>query len=114
MPPDGKFKLMDYRYTPATTSAVAQTSIPLVFRPTVQIDEHGGTIDVTLSSRLTTRTMENVLVELYLGEATSGASCIASHNASWTYSPKTQALVWEIKQVMPSANYNLRGTFSST
>ncbi|PIL36674.1 hypothetical protein GSI_00363 [Ganoderma sinense ZZ0214-1] len=114
VPPDGKFKLMDYRYAPATASAVAQTSIPIVFRPTIQIDEHGGTIDVTLSSRLSTRTMENMFVELYLGEGASGASCIASHNASWSYSPKTQTLVWEIKQVMPSASYNLRGTFSST
>ncbi|TBU22047.1 clathrin adaptor mu subunit [Dichomitus squalens] len=114
VPPDGKFKLMDYRYAPATASAVAQTSIPFMLRPTVQIDEHGGSVDLTLSSRLTTRSMENVFVELYLGDGASGASCTASHGASWSYSPKTQTLVWELKQVVPSANYNIRGTFSST
>ena len=114
MPPDGKFKLMDYRYSPQTASAVAQTSIPFVLRPTVQIDEHGGSIDLTLSSRLTTRTMESVIVELYLGEGASSASCTASHGASWSYNPRTQTLVWELKQVVPSASYNIRGTFSST
>lgn len=89
VPPDGKFKLMDYRYTPATASAISQTSVPFILRTGVSVDEHGGSIDLTLSSRLTTRSMENVYVELYLGEGATGASCSASHGASWTYNPKT-------------------------
>lgn len=32
--------------------------------------------------------MENVSVELYLGEGASGASCVTSHNSSWTFNPK--------------------------
>lgn len=43
---------------------------------------------MTITSRLTTRSMENVSVELYLGEGASGASCTASHNSSWTFNPK--------------------------
>ena len=93
VPPDGKFKLMDYRYAPATASAVAQASIPFILRTGVTIDERGGSIDLTLSSRLTTRTMENVVVELYLGEGATGASCLASHNASWTFNSKTQVTI---------------------
>ena len=80
---------MDYRYAPTTVSAVSQTSVPLILRTVVNVEEHGGSIDLTLSSRLTTRTMENVYVELYLGEGATGASCIVSHNASWTFNPKT-------------------------
>ena len=39
VPPDGKFKLMDYRYTPATASAVSQTAVPFALRTGVTIDE---------------------------------------------------------------------------
>lgn len=49
---------------------------------------HEGSFDLTITSRLTTRSMENVSVELYLGEGASGASCTASHNSSWTFNPK--------------------------
>ncbi|KAI0721967.1 clathrin adaptor mu subunit [Cerioporus squamosus] len=114
VPPDGKFKLMDYRFAPATASAVSQTSVPFILRTGVSVDEHGGSIDLTLSSRLTTRTMENVYVELYLGEGATGANCLASHNASWTFNPRTQTLVWELKTVVPTANYTFRGSFTST
>ena len=81
---------MDYRYSPATASAIAQSAIPFALRPVVAIDEHGGTLDLVLSSRLTTRTLDNVVVELYLGEGATGASCLPSHNAGWTFSPRTK------------------------
>ncbi|KAI0723502.1 clathrin adaptor mu subunit [Earliella scabrosa] len=114
VPPDGKFKLMEYRFAPATASAVAQTAVPLALRTGVTVDERGGSVDLTLSSRLTTRSMENVFVELYLGEGATGANCVASHNASWTYNPRTLTLVWELKALAPSASYTLRGSFTST
>lgn len=81
---------MDYRFAPATASAISQTSVPFTLRTGITVDERGGSIDLTLSSRLTTRTMENVYVELYLGEGATGANCLASHNASWTFNPRTQ------------------------
>ncbi|KAI0676750.1 clathrin adaptor mu subunit [Trametes maxima] len=114
VPPDGKFKLMDYRYVPVSASSMNQVSVPFILRPVVKVDEHGGSIDVSLSSRLTTRTMDSVTVELYLGEGATGASCILSHNASWSFNPKTQTLVWELKAVVPSASYTLRGSFTSS
>ncbi|KAI0637697.1 clathrin adaptor mu subunit [Trametes polyzona] len=114
VPPDGKFKLMEYRYTPVSASSMNQVSVPFILRPMVKVDEHGGTIDVTLSSRLTTRTMENVVVELYLGQGATGASCMVSHGASWSFNPKTSMLIWELKAVVTSANYSLRGTFTSS
>ncbi|KAH9894152.1 clathrin adaptor mu subunit [Cubamyces lactineus] len=114
VPPDGKFKLMEYRYAPVSASSLNQVSVPFILRPTVKVDDHGGSIEAVLSSRLTTRTMENVFVELYLGEGATGASCLASHNASWSFNPRTLNLVWELKTVVPSASYTLRGTFTSS
>lgn len=110
VPPDGRFKLMEYRYVPASASNMHQVAVPIALRNTIQIQEHGGkfndelavtngadfilmapsgTFDLTLSSRLTTRAIESVIVELFLGEGASGASCMASHNASWGFDLKT-------------------------
>ena len=81
---------MDYRHTPATASAIAQSAVPIALRPTITLDERGGTLDVTLASRLTTRSMENVVIELYLGEGATSASCLVSHGAGWAFNPRTQ------------------------
>lgn len=48
-----------------------------------------GTFDLNLSSRLTTKVIDKLTVEWYLGNGASGASCIASNNASWTFDPRT-------------------------
>ena len=50
VPPDGKFKLMDYRYSPATATAIAQSAIPFALRPVVTLDEHGGALDLVLEN----------------------------------------------------------------
>ncbi len=42
VPPDGKFKLMEYRYAPVSASSLNQVSVPFILRPTVKVDEHGG------------------------------------------------------------------------
>ena len=98
VPPDGKFKLMDYRFAPATASAIAQSAVPLALRTSVTLDEYSGALDLVLSSRLTTRTMENVTIELYLGESASGASCAVSHGAAWTFNPRTKVRIqcWRV------------------
>ncbi|KAH9843729.1 clathrin adaptor mu subunit [Rhodofomes roseus] len=120
IPPDGRFKLLEYRYAPTSASTMHQVAVPLSMRTNVMIEEHGGTLDLSFTSRLTTRTMESVVIELYLGEGASGASCTASHNASWSFDPRTLAshftssLRWELKNVAPSATHTLRGTFAST
>ncbi|KAI0733448.1 clathrin adaptor mu subunit [Fomitopsis betulina] len=114
VPPDGRFKLMEYRYAPTSASTMNQIAVPLSMRAHVSVEEHGGTLDLSFTSRLTTRTMENVTIELYLGEGASGASCTASQNASWSFEPRALSLRWEMKNVAPAATYTLRGTFAST
>ncbi|CCM04021.1 uncharacterized protein FIBRA_06178 [Fibroporia radiculosa] len=114
VPPDGRFNLMEYRFAPTSASSMHQVAVPLALRCVMTLEEHGGSFDLTLTSRLTTRSMENVTVELYLGEGASGASCVASHNASWSFEMKTLSLRWELKDVSPSGSYTLRGSFTST
>ncbi|KAI0685995.1 clathrin adaptor mu subunit [Cytidiella melzeri] len=109
VPPDGGFTLMEYRYAPAGSHPVA---VPVMIKSLVTIDER--TLDLTLTSRLTTRAIERIAVEWYLGDGVTGASCIASNNASWTFDPRTLRLRWEMKSVSPSSSYNLRGSFTST
>ena len=98
VPPDGRFKLMEYRYAPTSASSIHQIAVPLSMRAHVSIEEHGGTLDLSFTSRLTTRTMESVVVELYLGEGASGASCTASQNASWSFEPRSLVghLAWKL------------------
>ncbi|OBZ71942.1 AP-3 complex subunit mu-1 [Grifola frondosa] len=113
VPPDGRFKLMEYRFAPASTSSLHQMSVPFTLRADAKVEEHGGNLDLTFTSRLTTRALENVSIELYLGEGASGASCIVSHNASWSFNPRTLTLRWELRNVPPSSSCTLRGSFTS-
>ncbi|KAJ3554797.1 hypothetical protein NM688_g2919 [Phlebia brevispora] len=110
VPPDGRFTLMEYRYAPGS---LHQTAVPFALKAGVKIDESRGTFDLTISSRLTTRIIEHLSVEWYLGDGATGASCMASNNASWTFDQKTFTLRWEMKTVAPSSSYNLRGNFAS-
>lgn len=116
VPPDGHFKLMEYRFAPTSSSMTHQVAVPLALRPTVKLEDNGGTlqqqiitcmrpyneagsIEITLVSRQTTKTMENVTVELHLGEGASSASCIASHGASWSFNPRTLVRSWLCRTV---------------
>ncbi|KAI0346996.1 clathrin adaptor mu subunit [Trametopsis cervina] len=111
VPPDGRFTLMEYRYTPPGLHPVA---VPFLMKATINVEDSRGTFDLNLSSRLTTKVIDKLTVEWYLGNGASGASCIASNNASWTFDPRTLTLKWEMKSVPPSSSYNLRGSFTST
>jgi len=110
VPPDGRFTLMEYRYTPSVTQQIA---IPFQLKANVKIEESGGAIDVTLSSRLTTRSLDNMVVQLYLGEGALGASLVATNNSSWTFDPKTLTVSWLIKSASATSSFNLRGALHS-
>lgn len=111
VPPDGQFTLMSYRYQPAGTHAIA---IPFTVKASVVIDESKGTFDVIVTSRLTTRTIEKMTVDWFLGETASGASCAASNSSSWTFDSRARTLRWEMKNITPSSSFNLRGHFATT
>lgn len=150
VPPDGKFTLAEYRYSPSTSSssAIARISapsaqpsiakdnvpIPFVLKTNFDLQEYNASFDVTITSRLTTRPLENVVVEFNLGEGASAIKCIAargtgglgrggvgpmdmgiggSSGASWAFDIKKRVLKWEIATVPPSSSWNLRGSFTT-
>jgi AP-3 complex subunit mu len=82
-----------------------------------------ASFDITITSRLTTRLLENVVVELNLGEGASAIKCVAargtgglgrggvgpmdmgiggSSGASWTFDIKKRVIVFFTKELPPS------------
>jgi len=145
VPPDGKFTLAEYRYSPNTRILAASSSapslstkdnvpIPFSIKTNFDLQEYSASFDITITSRLTTRLLENVVVELNLGEGASAIKCIAargtgglgrggvgpmdmgiggSSGASWTFDIKKRVLKWEIPSIPQSSNWNLRGSFTT-
>ncbi|PAV21129.1 clathrin adaptor mu subunit [Pyrrhoderma noxium] len=117
VPPDGRFVLMDYRYAPAPNSAaVTPRPIPVPFSlaPAISLESNGGSLNFTLTSRLSTRVMERLTVELHLGQGAVGANCVVSSGATWGFDPKTHRLKWEIRKAPQGSSHTLRGSFTTT
>jgi len=98
-----------------------------MLKTSIEINEFGGTIDLILSSRLTTRVIQNLSAELYLGEEATGVSCMTSSgqwnggggggvagDASWAFDSKRKVLRWDIRNMPSSPSFNLRGSFTSS
>ncbi|KAF5387738.1 hypothetical protein D9615_000065 [Tricholomella constricta] len=144
VPPDGRFVLGEYRYSPNPTTArfvnlpAAQAptlslardnvSIPFMLKTAVELEDNGGTFDITLTSRLTTRDIEHLVAEMHLGEGAGGIKCVAARGgaadrygrgvdglgASWAFDSTKKILRWEIPVVSPSSSWSLRGSFNTT
>jgi AP-3 complex subunit mu len=76
-------------------------ALPFMLKPSVELEDHGGTynlkyfmrradtdvpfligaFDVTLTSRLTTRPIENFVAEMHLGEGAGGMKCIVTQGS---------------------------------
>ena len=134
VPPDGRFTLMEYRYFPPTSKSLsapsAQVPIPFTLKPTVTIEEDGGTsncehrlcysntpisgsFSVSLTSRLSIRLFDEMAVEFHLGDESSGVNCTASHGTSWSFDSRTSKIRWDLKNVPPSGTHSLRGSWVS-
>ncbi|KAF8227969.1 clathrin adaptor, mu subunit [Tricholoma matsutake] len=155
VPPDGRFTLGEYRYAPNTSSSrlarpqntlspttsginVDKDIVPLPFtlKASVELEEHGGAFEITLTSRLTTRAIEGLVAEMHLGEGAGGIKCIAAQGSgagrfgramtgldsgpaavigtSWAFDSNRKMLRWEILAIPPSSSWNLRGSFSTS
>ncbi|VDC06235.1 unnamed protein product [Peniophora sp. CBMAI 1063] len=118
VPPDGKFVLMEYALDTSKlgTAATAQAAVqvPLHIKAALSTHEHGGTFDVVLTSRHI-KPLEDVVLELHLGESATSASCTVGSGAEWSYVPARQALRWAIPVVQQgSGRWALQGTFNSS
>ncbi|KAJ3503398.1 hypothetical protein NLJ89_g8452 [Agrocybe chaxingu] len=151
VPPDGKFVLVEYRYSPSSAiprvSAPSATAappvtnatrdsvpIPFIMKAKIEVEDNSASFDITLTSRLTTRPLENLVIDFNLGEEASGIKCIAARGtgglgrggtngldmghggnsgASWAFDSRKKILRWEIHNVPSSSSWNLRGSFST-
>ncbi|KAH7916717.1 clathrin adaptor mu subunit [Hygrophoropsis aurantiaca] len=123
VPPDGRFVLAEYQYT-GQSAVVSNVPVPLALKTSIDIGEFGGTIHLSLSSRLSTKPMENIEVELYLGDDASGAQCVTSSagngvgsvggaEGSWGFDSRKKVLKWEIPSIGTSGSWVLRGSWTS-
>ena len=134
VPPDGKFTLMEYQYLPPASKSLSapstQVPVPLTLKPIVTIEEDGGmanhkhqfrfandhisgSFGVSLTSRLSTRPLDEVVVEFFLGDGSSGVNCTASHGTSWSFDSRTSKVRWDLKNFPPSGTHSLRGSWAS-
>ncbi|KIY72853.1 clathrin adaptor, mu subunit [Cylindrobasidium torrendii FP15055 ss-10] len=98
VPPDGKFVLADYETTQAPP-------VPI----TLKVDANSGQLSLTLTSRMTTHSMEKVLVEIPFGGPVNG---LRGSGSPWTWDAKSSVLRFEIAQLSPSARYNLKAEWN--
>lgn len=59
------------------------------WRPGIERTFFIGTLAFHLSSKLTTRSMDRITVELYLGEGATGANCTVTSGGKWLFDPKS-------------------------
>ncbi|KAJ3777443.1 Mu homology domain-containing protein [Lentinula raphanica] len=138
VPPDGRFTLMDYTYSSQSPNSPLPTSpnvaLPFVIKPNIELEDSGGSFDVTLTSRYSTHALENVVAELHLGQGAGGIRCSVSrgsggggfinaaesrnsgssggsNRASWSFDAQRMNLRWEIQIVPPSSSWSLHGSF---
>ncbi|TFL00649.1 Mu homology domain-containing protein [Pterulicium gracile] len=138
VPPDGRFVLFEYRYVPPTSVVGASPTggkdnvpVPLALKTKIDLADEGGTLDLTLVSKLTTRPLENVRLELYLGEGSGSVNCVASRagfgggghghsnvpgdaSSTWAWDHKRRVLRWEMPSMPASSSWTLRGSWASS
>ncbi|GLB33446.1 putative adaptor complexes medium subunit family protein [Lyophyllum shimeji] len=146
VPPDGRFVLAEYRYAPGSTAAAARfvntpaptapplnltrdnVPVPFTIKSAVDLEDNGGSFDITLTSRLTTRDIEHLIAEMHLGEGAGGIKCVTARGgaadrygrgvegvgAAWSFDSDKKILRWEIPVVSPSSSWSLRGSFTTS
>ncbi|KAF7301598.1 MHD domain-containing protein [Mycena indigotica] len=143
VPPDGHFTLAEYRFTPSASATTARftnpnaptvssrENIPLPFlvKANVEFAESSVSFEFKLTSRMPSHTLDNVVVEMFLGDGATGVKGSTSRGdggnaglrgsdgsnsvtGSWTFDSRKTAVRWEISQALPSSVWLLRGSYS--
>jgi len=138
--------LAEYRYAPNPAAATARfvnsstpavpalnlardnVPVPFTLKTAVELEDNGGSFNITLTSRLTTREIEHLVAEMHLGEGAGGIKCVTARGgaadrygrgvegvgASWAFDSNKKILRWEIPVVSPSSSWSLRGSFTTS
>ncbi|CCO26997.1 AP-3 complex subunit mu-2 AltName: Full=Adapter-related protein complex 3 mu-2 subunit [Rhizoctonia solani AG-1 IB] len=109
VPPDGNFTLLTYQLPVPSPNPTAPPALPVHLKSTVSLHDYGGTFEITTTAR-SSKMLENVCVELKLGNSATGADCtytgsggqsagggfgglsINGGSVKWRYDPQTK--VW--------------------
>ncbi|KAF8313048.1 clathrin adaptor mu subunit [Clavulina sp. PMI_390] len=112
VPPDGSFTLMEYRVDRTAGSHISATGmIPITLKPIVQINDDGGTFDISATSKLpSNRALENVTVSFYLGEGSGSVTATMGLGISSTGMGAGGTLSWNIP-VLDSHPRSIKGAW---
>lgn len=137
VPPDRHFILAEYCFvtSPVGSSSapmlpvLKDISIPFALKSSLNLEAYGANFHLTLTSRLTTRAMQNVVCEVCLGDGISNVACVTTRGgisdrygrnldtdaagASWTFDLLKATLLWKIPIAPPSSIWHLRGSFNT-
>ncbi|KAI5448830.1 hypothetical protein NCC49_006334 [Naganishia albida] len=138
IPPDGHFDLLRYEavpphFKPATSAQSKPHPLPLVFKPELKLEASGGKFSLSLTSRVTTRPIENIVISLYLGDNVHHVSATPSGDSrglgngnagavlgcvgggTWEFDPNRKVLKWIISALTSmEKSPSLVGSFTTS
>jgi AP-3 complex subunit mu len=95
VPPDGRFVLMEYRLGSTGNTMASSFIPPFILKTSVELLEGSANVDITLQARSgVAKTLENVLLEWYLGKGVIASSWIPSGGGgTHTFDAKTGVFI---------------------
>ncbi|PVG04189.1 clathrin adaptor, mu subunit [Serendipita vermifera] len=116
VPPDGRFILMEYRLGSTGNTMAPSFMPPFILKTSVELLEGSANVDITLQARSGIgKTIDNVLLEWYLGKGVTTSSWIPSGGGgTYTFDTRTGVLQWQIPALTRNISCTLRGTFTSS
>ncbi|ODN98475.1 AP-3 complex subunit mu [Cryptococcus wingfieldii CBS 7118] len=132
IPPDGKFRLLEYEASAST----AKNQLPISLKAAMATESHSaGRFSLTLSSRVNSLPLENIVISIFLGKGATSVNATAtgdrrplhSHvgkeenaegfvgGGTWDFDPHTQVLRWRISSLVTTERSpTLAGSFTTT
>jgi len=105
VPPDGKFKLMEFR-------SKGNITVPLYVSPHIQFGEGTGNITITIGPKgVTDKPIEDIVITIPFATTFNGIS-LSSKVGTVDVDETTKVCVWRIKQLPKTTSPALEGTFA--
>jgi len=105
VPPDGKFKLMEFR-------SKGNISVPLYVQPHIQFSEGTGGLTITIGPKgVTDKAIEDIVITIPFATTFNGIS-LTSKVGSVDVDETTKVCVWRIKQLPKTTTPVLEGSFA--
>ena len=86
---------------------------PIANTSPISLSHISGFHSFGLTSGPSTRLLDEVVVEFYLGDRSSGVNCTTSHGTSRSVDSRTSKVRRDLENVPPSGTHSLRGSWIS-